>query len=103
MEQKGIKAKNTPAHICAKSDPKYQEPERTIISMEVHRKVKIHDCIANSDNGSLFRLNSQFLNGFKVKRFQELWVPDKVWTKSLTPETNVIWIKEWYYYKLVFV
>jgi hypothetical protein len=103
LESKKIKARNAPAHTCAKADPKYREPDTCTISDQKHFKVKIYDQLYCDAERTLFRLEHQYLNGCKVKRFTEMWLNGKNFRLTLNKVDQYIWVPEDVYLKLVFL
>lgn len=105
LESKKIRASNAPSHTCAKSRKDYQEHTSKILSDNTKVFcIKIYDELRFTDNAILYRLEVQFLNGYKVKRFAELWVYNEHSKLIETFGVNkYVWVTKKFYDKLVFL
>ncbi len=105
LESKKIKANNAPPHTCAKSRKDYKEPDMIILKDGTKAySIEFYDEKARTDNSTLYRLTRQFINGYQVKRFAELWVHNE-YEKGI--ETfglkRCVWVDKKFYDKLVFL
>lgn len=102
--RRGVKTRTAPAHTCARANPKYVEPERRGERVKVlYSTVK-----AKTYSAHLYVLTAQWLNGHRVKRGTEIWIPLE---KGICFETahqtarpeKAVWVDEEFYYNLAFV
>lgn len=103
LEKKNINSSKKPAHTCARADKAYKEPPSCLIADEKHYKVIVYDRKVTTNDAALFRLQHQYLNGCKVKRFTEMWVNHRDYSgPSFNEGEACIWLHERKYNKLVF-
>lgn len=101
-----MNVKNSPFHICAKSRKDYIEPETQFFKDDKnpYYKILIYDEKYFSSDSSLYRLEKQFLNGYYVKSFSELWVYRGHFMGPESRGVNKwIWLDQQSYFKLVFL
>jgi hypothetical protein len=104
LEKKNCRPANPPKHTCARGDKNYTEPEQQTFVEGIYHKIFIHDEKFYTGKAALYRLKAQYLNGYKVKSYTEIWFQVQ---HTLGPEkageTLWIWLKDEQYKKLAFV
>lgn len=104
-EKYGVKTRNSVAHVCEKSDPKYVPPTTRELIEKNQVLVHITSCIFDTGKATKWKLkNNQWVNGYKVKASNnEVWVPNSFHIFNGATVEKGIWIDKDFYDKMAFV
>lgn len=102
--KKGIKPQNPPIHICAKGKSDYAEPQTRMMDGRKVYQVFYKSIKTTTYGSTLYKLRPQYLNGYKVKAYTELWVPHFVSMGHDSAGDNNLWLwmTEDFYLQLAF-
>lgn len=106
LAKRGVRTRQAVPHTCARGNRDYIEPEIRIgLDGKKVYQIFYHSVKLSTYGSTLYKLKPQYLNGFKVKAYTELWVPHFMSQGCDNAGENKkwVWVTEDFYLKLSFV